>query len=55
MDRTETTLPPILRYRRNVFAELYLATRGRIQFTETLPSNDRRDTRTDTQTEGRDL
>jgi hypothetical protein len=32
-----------------------LAKKGRIHFTERLPSNDRRDTHTDTQTDGRDL
>jgi hypothetical protein len=32
-----------------------LAMKGGIQFTESFPSNDRRDTHTDTQTDGRDL
>jgi hypothetical protein len=40
---------------RDVLRSSYLATKGRIHFTEPLPSNDRRDTNTDTQTDGRDL
>jgi hypothetical protein len=32
-----------------------LATKGGIHFTEPLPCNDRRDTHTDTRTDGRDL
>jgi hypothetical protein len=33
----------------------FLETKGRIQFTELLSSNDMKDTHTDTQTDGRDL
>jgi hypothetical protein len=49
------TRPTILLLLRVLPRERCLATKGEIQFTEPLPSNDRRDTHTDTQTGGRNL
>jgi hypothetical protein len=44
-----------IRYRGNVFTEQLPSIKGRIYFAEPLPSNDGRDARADTQTDGRDL
>jgi hypothetical protein len=42
-------------YKHDIKHNLKLATKGGLQFTEQLPSNGRRDTHTDTKTDGRDL